>query len=323
MQSVVGFTGSGGGGGAGSDQHRIGLRRAEAAVGARRHRHGDGPPAPQARHVCRARGCSWSRSRTSASAAARATPPTSTRCRPTARPNCTNGRRSWSPRWSTTRSCTDVNSDQQQKGLETDLVIDRATASRLGVSMTPDRQHAVRRVRPAPGLHHLQRAEPVPRGHGGGAALLAKPGDAARHLRQHLRRQCQRHADVQRRGRHRRRHRRTPATTAATIASSSARNAGGADVDVAQSLRALPVLRRHLHHHVVLVERAVDGGDLALAERVVERVVDLRRLTPRRAAVARSIDQSVSRPFCCWSELTSARTGSCSAAPSASLGTHS
>ncbi|MFI4981909.1 MAG: efflux RND transporter permease subunit, partial [Nevskiales bacterium] len=29
---------------------------------------------------------------------------------------------------------TDVNSDQQQKGLETDLVIDRATASRLGVS---------------------------------------------------------------------------------------------------------------------------------------------------------------------------------------------
>jgi multidrug efflux pump len=30
---------------------------------------------------------------------------------------------------------TDVNSDQQQKGLETDLVIDRATAGRLGVSM--------------------------------------------------------------------------------------------------------------------------------------------------------------------------------------------
>ena len=28
----------------------------------------------------------------------------------------------------------DVNSDQQQKGLETDLVIDRATASRLGVT---------------------------------------------------------------------------------------------------------------------------------------------------------------------------------------------
>src|SRR6204780_5413145 len=28
----------------------------------------------------------------------------------------------------------DVNSDQQQKGLETDVVIDRATASRLGVN---------------------------------------------------------------------------------------------------------------------------------------------------------------------------------------------
>ena len=31
---------------------------------------------------------------------------------------------------------TDVNLDQQQKGLETDLVIDRATAARLGLTVS-------------------------------------------------------------------------------------------------------------------------------------------------------------------------------------------
>ena len=52
------------------------------------------------------------------------------------------------------------------------------------------------------------------------------------------------------------------------------RAARGADVDVLQRLRVLPVLRRHLHDDVVLVERIVDRRDLALAEGVVERVVD-------------------------------------------------
>ena len=95
----------------------------------------------------------------------------------------------------------------------------------------PDRQHAVRRVRPAPGLDHLQRAEPVPRHHGGGAALLAEPGDAEGHLRQHVRRHRQRHGDDQTpwsgtvatpqtaNAARPRRH------AAASIASSSARNA--------------------------------------------------------------------------------------------------
>ena len=46
-----------------------------------------------------------------------------------------------------------------------------------------DRQHAVRCLRPAPGLHHVQVAEPVSRGDGGGAAVLAEPRDPARHLR--------------------------------------------------------------------------------------------------------------------------------------------
>ena len=39
---------------------------------------------------------------------------------------------------------TDVNSDQQNHGLESDLVIDRPTASRLGLTdRRPDRQHAL------------------------------------------------------------------------------------------------------------------------------------------------------------------------------------
>src|SRR5215468_8648113 len=46
------------------------------------------------------------------------------------------------------------------------------------------------------------------------------------------------------------------------------------DVDRLERVGILLVLRRHLEDHVVLVERRVDVGDLALAEGVVERVVD-------------------------------------------------
>ena len=53
---------------------------------------------------------------------------------------------------------------------------------------------------------------------------------------------------------------------------------GAAHVDLAQDLRILPEFRRHLHDHVILVQRRVHGGDLALAEGIVKRVVDqLRR----------------------------------------------
>ena len=37
----------------------------------------------------------------------------------------------------------DVNSDQQEGGLETDIVIDRDTAMRLGLTLNADRQHAL------------------------------------------------------------------------------------------------------------------------------------------------------------------------------------
>ena len=49
---------------------------------------------------------------------------------------------------------TDVNSDQEQKGLQTDLVIDRATASRLGLSDLRSRFTEQKKV----ALRHMLRA---------------------------------------------------------------------------------------------------------------------------------------------------------------------
>ena len=62
----------------------------------------------------------------------------------------------------------------------------------------PDRQHALRRLRPAPGVDDLRRAKPVPRHHGGGARILAEPGHPEPDLCQHQRRRGQRHASDQR-----------------------------------------------------------------------------------------------------------------------------
>ena len=76
----------------------------------------------------------------------------------------------------------DVNSDQQQGGLEADVTIDRASAAPARPHHRGDRQHALRRLRPAAGVDHLQRAQPVSRGDGGRAALLAGPLGAERHL---------------------------------------------------------------------------------------------------------------------------------------------
>ena len=52
--------------------------------------------------------------------------------------------------------------------------------------------------------------------------------------------------------------------------------AGRVDIEIGQPHRALAVPRRGLHHDVILVERAVHGGDLPLAEGIVERAVDER-----------------------------------------------
>ncbi len=74
----------------------------------------------------------------------------------------------------------DLNSDQQQGGLEADVNIDRtAIAEPARPQRGGGRQRALRRLRPAASVDNLQRPQPVSRRHGGGAALLAEPDDAA------------------------------------------------------------------------------------------------------------------------------------------------
>ncbi len=61
----------------------------------------------------------------------------------------------------------------------------------------PDRQHAVRCLRPASGLDRLCGAQPVPRDHGGGAGVPAEPADPRGCRCQHLGRTGQRFANHQ------------------------------------------------------------------------------------------------------------------------------
>ena len=68
------------------------------------------------------------------------------------------------------------------KGLQATLVIDRDTASRLGVTAAGYRQYALRRLWPAPGFDHVQAAEPVSRGDGGGPAFPAESRRAEEYL---------------------------------------------------------------------------------------------------------------------------------------------
>ena len=94
----------------------------------------------------------------------------------------------------------------------------------------PDRQHALRRVRPASGVGDLRRAKPIPCRHGGGAGILAEPGHPEPDLCQHQRRRGQRHAGDQCAGRNGARPKCRPqnsanaATTTAQIAGDTARN---------------------------------------------------------------------------------------------------
>jgi hypothetical protein len=70
------------------------------------------------------------------------------------------------------------------------------------------------------------------------------------------------------------------------------RASAGADIDLVQRLRVLPEFRRHLHDHVVLILRRIDRRYLALAEGVVQRIVDLAdgQPEPRRS---RAVDDEV------------------------------
>src|SRR5580704_1897555 len=51
-------------------------------------------------------------------------------------------------------------------------------------------------------------------------------------------------------------------------------SAGWVNINRIHSQRVLPILRRCFHDDVILVQRCVDGGDLRLPERSVERLVN-------------------------------------------------
>ena len=184
VESVLGFTGGGGGGG-GAQQHRPHVRRAQARrtsatlsadeVIARLR----GPLADDARRADLPAGGAGPAHRRPAGQ--RAVP-----VHAAGRERRGAGRR-WAPRCSrglrSMPQLADVNSDQQDRGLRGDAggrPRHRVAPRHHGAA---DRRHALRRVRPAPGRDHLHAAQPVPRRDGGGAALLAAPRDAARHLR--------------------------------------------------------------------------------------------------------------------------------------------
>ena len=76
----------------------------------------------------------------------------------------------------------DVATDQLNNGLKTNVTIDRDTASRLGNFSAGDRQHALRRIRSAPGLDHVHAVEPIPRDSGSSAEFRADSGESKRHL---------------------------------------------------------------------------------------------------------------------------------------------
>jgi multidrug efflux pump subunit AcrB len=75
----------------------------------------------------------------------------------------------------------DASSDLQNQGRQAYVQIDRAQASRLGVTAVGG-LGALQRFRPAPDLHHLHAVQPVPRGAGGGAAVQDRARGPAEHL---------------------------------------------------------------------------------------------------------------------------------------------
>ncbi len=67
----------------------------------------------------------------------------------------------------------DVNTDQQNGGLQEMLTYDRITAARLGQTAQSLDSLALQRLRPVGSFGHLHPAQPVLRGDGSSAAVLA------------------------------------------------------------------------------------------------------------------------------------------------------
>ena len=68
-------------------------------------------------------------------------------------------------------------------------------------------------------------------------------------------------------------------------------------------------MRAHFDHDVILVQRRVHGRNLALAEGIVQRVVDRLGVTPESRR-GRAIDRPGGlQPVICWSLFTSSSPG--------------
>ena len=78
---------------------------------------------------------------------------------------------------------TDVSTDQQNNGLQAIVAVRPAHGGALRHLAAVDRQHALRPLRAAAGVHDVHWAESVSRHHGSGAGILAGSPDAARGLR--------------------------------------------------------------------------------------------------------------------------------------------
>ena len=76
------------------------------------------------------------------------------------------------------RSCATWPPTSKTTALEENLVVDRDTASRLGLTDVGHRQHALRRFRTAAGVHHVHAAQSVSRGAGSRPGIPAKSGCA-------------------------------------------------------------------------------------------------------------------------------------------------
>ena len=78
----------------------------------------------------------------------------------------------------------DATSDQQFRGLQETVVIDRDAAARPRHSTASRRQHALQRVRPAAGLDHLHATKSVSRRSRGRSEVPARSELARQDLRQ-------------------------------------------------------------------------------------------------------------------------------------------
>ena len=138
-------------------------------------RRGDRAAAPEARPICRASACFCNRAGLRIGGRSSAA-----QYQYTLQSDSVKELNQWAPmvfqKLRSLPELADVNTDQQDKGLAATLVIDRATAGRFGNFAADHRRHAVRRLRPAPGLHHVHAAESVSRGDGGGPEVLAESG---------------------------------------------------------------------------------------------------------------------------------------------------